>query len=223
MSAAVTRVVLVEDHRLLAESMAIALAAEGFDLTVASLPSECSPTELVQQVLASRPDIALLDLDLGAAGDGAPLIGPLRRRGCGVVVVTGAEDQTRWGECLARGAHTVLPKSAPLAQIADTMHRVSAGYPAIAPSQRDELVDRWRRQHDCDQVAGARLSRLTPRERQVLAAMVSGRRVREISADSIVSEATVRSQVKSILAKLRVTSQIAAVAIARDAGWRPVG
>ena len=48
-----------------------------------------------------------------------------------------------------------------------------------------------------------------------------GNQVREIAAISVVSEATLRTQVKSILAKLEVTSQLAAVAIAHQVDWRP--
>ena len=67
----------------------------------------------------------------------------------------------------------------------------------------------------------ARLDLLTTREREVLAHLMLGRTVREIAARSVVSEATVRTQVKSILAKLEVTSQLAAVGLAHHVGWRP--
>lgn len=50
---------------------------------------------------------------------------------------------------------------------------------------------------------------------------MAGRTVREIAIDGVVSEATVRTQVKAILAKLEVTSQLAAVGLAHRVGWRP--
>ena len=50
---------------------------------------------------------------------------------------------------------------------------------------------------------------------------MKGRAVREIAGLSVVSEATVRTQVKSILAKLEVSSQLAAVGLANQASWRP--
>jgi DNA-binding NarL/FixJ family response regulator len=59
------------------------------------------------------------------------------------------------------------------------------------------------------------------REREVLAHLMKGRTVREIAVSGVVSEATVRTQVKAILAKLDVTSQIAAVGLAHQVGWRP--
>ena len=66
-----------------------------------------------------------------------------------------------------------------------------------------------------------RLDQLTVREREVLAHLMRGRTVREIATVGVVSEATVRTQVKAILAKLDVTSQIAAVGLAHQVGWRP--
>ena len=61
--------------------------------------------------------------------------------------------------------------------------------------------------------------RLSSRETQVLQALADGRSVAEIARDWVVSEATVRTQVRAVLTKLGVTSQLAAVAAARRAGW----
>ncbi|MGH8890743.1 MAG: response regulator transcription factor, partial [Acidothermaceae bacterium] len=60
---------------------------------------------------------------------------------------------------------------------------------------------------------------LTARERDVLAELIHGRQVNEISRLLFVSEATVRTHVRAILLKLDVTSQLAAVAQATEAGW----
>jgi len=66
-----------------------------------------------------------------------------------------------------------------------------------------------------------RVDRLTAREAQVLGHLMRGQTVHEIAATSFVSEATVRTQVKAILAKLEVSSQIAAVGLAHQIGWHP--
>ena len=54
----------------------------------------------------------------------------------------------------------------------------------------------------------------------MLGALIEGRTVRAIATDSVVSEATVRTQVKSILGKLEVSSQLAAVGMANQIGWK---
>lgn len=62
-------------------------------------------------------------------------------------------------------------------------------------------------------------NRLTPREEEVLFALMRGAKARDICAQSFVSMPTVRSQIRAILTKLGVTSQLAAVALAYQSGW----
>lgn len=219
-----TRVTLVEDHTLLAQSMVIVLSSHGLNVTTAPLPGVYTEArDLASTILSTRPDVVVLDLDLGAAGDGVPLIAHLRAAGCAVLVVTAATDPARWGECLERGAAAVLPKSAQIEEILHALCSVAAGNPVIDDAQRDRLVGHARRDRATRASRHSTLNTLTRRESEVLAALSHGHRVRDIAAEFFVSEATVRTQVKSILAKLGVTSQLAAVAIARDAGWAGAG
>jgi two-component system, NarL family, nitrate/nitrite response regulator NarL len=224
MSDHATRVALVEDHVLLAESMYLALSAEGFATRTVTVPPDAEGVaEMLDPILDHRPDVVLLDLDLGAAGDGTALVRPLTNAGCAVVVVTGASEKTRWGKCLANGARTVLPKAASLDVIVDTVRRAASGEAVMPEARRYELIQNWQRQRSDNQDMRTKLGRLTPREEEVLAALSEGKRVRDIASEWYVSEATVRTQVKSVLAKLGVTSQIAAVAFARELDWRPAG
>lgn len=213
------RVAVIEDHLLLAQALHLTLRAEGLESELVPVPNTPSAAEqIVAELLAVSPDVVLLDLDLGAAGDGAELIQPLTEAGMAVVVVTGDTSPSRWGQCLSEGAATVLPKASALETIVDVARRAAAGDVVLNTSRRTELVQTWF-QHRSQEVASrTRLSRLTPREGEVLQALVTGKRVRDIATESFVSEATVRTQVKSILVKLGVTSQLAAVALAREAG-----
>jgi DNA-binding NarL/FixJ family response regulator len=87
--------------------------------------------------------------------------------------------------------------------------------------EREELLREWASERAGLVELTSRLDQLTVREREVLAHLMKGRTVREIAADGVVAEATVRTQVKAILAKLHVTSQLAAVGLAHKVGWRP--
>jgi len=62
---------------------------------------------------------------------------------------------------------------------------------------------------------------MTRREADVLGQLMVGKRVTEIARARVVSESTVRTQVKAILAKLEVSSQLMAVGLAHEIGWRP--
>jgi DNA-binding CsgD family transcriptional regulator len=72
--------------------------------------------------------------------------------------------------------------------------------------------------------SAARVSalRLTPKETQVLADLMAGRNAKSIARASGLSEATVRTHIRSVLAKFGVNSQLAAVVLARDLGFDPM-
>ena len=215
------RVVIVDDHVLVAEALALALGSPGYDVHRVEVPSAPeSPGGLVATITGLRPHVVLLNLDLGPYGDGEPLVAPLATYGAGVVVLTGMTDRARWGEVLADGAATVLSKSQPLDDILATVRRVHLGLPVIDSAEREALVDVWLQQQNIHGEARERMGLLSVREREVLGHLMRGRAVREIAARSVVSEATVRTQVKSILNKLEVSSQLAAVGLAHEVGWR---
>lgn len=217
-----TRVALVEDHSLFAESLQIALSMEGHDVRRAVLPTTSrSPASVLSSVLRIEPTIVLLDLDLGPFGNGVQLVQPLVQAGVAVVVVTGSVDRARWGEALRYGARKVLPKSAPLNDILATIRRISDGRPVMTREERDDLMQEWHRHRVAVHELRQRLDQLTHREAEVLGRMIEGLQVRDIAEASVVSVATVRTQVKSILAKLEVSSQLAAVGVAHHAGWLP--
>jgi DNA-binding NarL/FixJ family response regulator len=216
------RILIVEDHVLFAESLELALSVEGYDVRRVPVPcEERAPGALAASVVRLRPRVVLLDLDLGGFGDGVRLIAPLARSGVNVVVVTASIDKGRWGEAVRYGARKVLPKSRPLNEILAAVRRINQGLPVMSREEREELLAYWHSERAERQELQIRFDLLTVRERQVLANLMRGRTVRDIARASVVSEATVRTQVKSILAKLEVTSQLAAVGLAHSISWQP--
>jgi two-component system nitrate/nitrite response regulator NarL len=216
------RVVIVEDHLLFAESLELALTVEGYDVRRVTIPDkEQAPGALVTAITRRRPRVVLLDLDLGRFGDGEKLIAPLARAGINVVVVTASVDRARWGEAVRYGARKVLAKSRPLNDILATVRQINQGLQVMTREEREELLRTWATERASMVELVAKLDQLTVREREVLAHLMKGHTVREIAQAGVVSEATVRTQVKSILAKLDVSSQLAAVGLAHRVGWRP--
>jgi DNA-binding NarL/FixJ family response regulator len=209
-------VVIVEDHALFAEAVSLALRLAGYPVDRLALSNH---VDTVTAVLRLRPSLVLLDLDLGPYGDGTDLIGPLTQAGTAVVVVTGTADRAQWGGCLHRGARAVLGKNGPLDDMVEAIRRLAHGLPATPRAEREALLTMWRRDGRERETLHERFARLTPRERQVLGELATGHAIRDIAAADVVSEATVRTQVKSILAKLEVTSQLGAVVLANRLGW----
>ncbi len=215
------RVLIIDDHLLFAESLELALSLEGYDARRLELPSAGGSMATVQSLaLRANPRTILLDLDLGRFGDAMGLISPFARAHANVVVLTASQDMGRWGACMRLGARKVLPKSGALQHALGTVRRLHKGLPVVTREELEGLIDAWARERRAGDDIRRRLEMLTPRERQVLAALIEGRTVRTISQDSVVSEATVRTQVKSILGKLEVSSQLAAVGLANHIGWK---
>jgi two-component system nitrate/nitrite response regulator NarL len=215
------RIVIVEDHALFAQSLDFALTREGHDVRVLTPVDFTSPAALLGRVRELRPRIALLDLDLGPLGDGRLLIGPLARAGIQVVVLTATSDRVRWGECLAVGARRVLSKSGSLDGVLAVITALAQGGALMDETERAELIALARENGREEREIRGRFERLTPREAVVLGHLMRGETVHDVAATFVVSESTVRTQVKRILGKLDVSSQLAAVGLANRIRWQP--
>jgi two-component system nitrate/nitrite response regulator NarL len=212
------RAVLVDDHQLLAQSLALALVFEGVTCTVAELADRES---LLTAVLDDPPDLVLLDLDLGGAiGDGCELVGPFVGAGCRVLVVSASTDLEQVGRALELGASGVVHKGVPFVELLDTALKAARGEQVMEPAVRRRMVEEARLLRIQRDETLAPFRRLSAREAQVLRALTTGMSVGMIASAWFVSEATVRSQVRAILVKLCVSSQLEAVAAAHRSGWR---
>lgn len=210
------RVLLVEEHELLAQSLAAALQAEGVAASKAPLDSREAIITLARQV---TPDMALLDVDLGELGPGLPLIEPLRDAGVRVVILTAVADQERLAECVEAGAIGLISKREGFEGLLAAMREAMALGSLLKVGQREELMAELRRQRKQRQERLACFQRLTARERQVLAALVNGNTATDIADEWYVALSTVRTQIRSVLSKLGVSSQIAAIGLAHRTGW----
>jgi len=212
-------VLIVEDHGLLAESLLLALRAEGLD---AERVAPVTIDGILSEARRLSPTVVLLDLDLGGEiGSSVGLIPPLQELGAQVVMVTGITDPARLAECLEAGATGLIDKTTSFDQLVDSVREVAELGTIVSPTRREALLAELRRQRRDDQRRREPFERLTPREREVLAALMDGKPAEVIATESFVSLATVRSQIRTILLKLGVNSQLAAVALARRNGWTP--
>lgn len=210
-----TRIVIVEDHRLLAETVGLALQVEGHDVVIADLTNELS---LIGSIAADSATLILLDLELGGLKDATRFIPHLVSDGAAVLVVTGVRDRARLATTLEAGAVGVVAKDAPFDELLDTIQRAARGDSVIDPNVRYQLLAELREHRSTERRRHAPFESLTGRERQVLDALGQGKSVETIATEWVVSPATVRTQVRGILTKLDVNSQLAAVAKARAAG-----
>lgn len=212
------RVALVEDHVLLAQSVGFALRAEGLDVVTGALSGE---RELIESVAPGPDMLVLLDLDLGEPlVDGVRLIPALRAHDARVLVVTGSTECVRIAAAVEAGAIGYVGKHQPFDVLLATVLRAVHGDEVLDQCERHELLAALRNHRKDTERRLAPFQQLTPKETLVLDELAHGKSVECIASDWVVSEATVRTQVRGVLTKLDVRSQLAAVAKARAAGWR---
>jgi DNA-binding NarL/FixJ family response regulator len=212
----VVHVAIVDDHRLLVEALVLALEAYGVHAVATEFDG---PAGLVEHLVGLRPDLVLLDLDLGPAGDGSQLVRPLVEAGVRVLVVTAATDVEQVAHAVEEGAIGVVRKDSPFSELVRGVAAAAHGREVMDPRDRLHLLDEGRDHQEHAMAALAPFGHLTRREAEVLRELTEGRTVAEIAHRAGVKEATVRSQVQAIFTKLGVRSQLEAVVAAQRSGW----
>lgn len=199
------RVLIADDHPLMREGIAallagqdgmavVALAADGFDA--------------VAQFARHRPDLCLMDLQMPGS-DGVAAIAAIRRlqADARIVVLTTFGGDARVAAALRAGAAGYLLKDVLGTELVDTVRAVCAGRQVISPALKRELA------------AHAISDNLSSRELDVLRLAACGRSNRDIGVALVIREATVKTHMSTILAKLGASDRTHAVAIAVQRGY----
>jgi two-component system, NarL family, nitrate/nitrite response regulator NarL len=207
-------VLIVDDHALVAQTLALALRTRSMEATVAA---DLGSTAVLELARATRPRLVLLDLDLGGGADGTELMPGLRAVGSRVLVVTGTTDRFRLAATIAAGAVGWVDKSVGFDELVDAVEHVARGGELIGLRERHELLAEFRAGQAVRSALRARMGTLAAREHHVLRRLAAGLQAEAVAVELNVSVHTVRAQIRSIHRKLDVTSQLAAVAVARSA------
>lgn len=139
------RVLLVEDHELLAQCLEFTLRGEDVQVDRAPLSS---PDDLITAARDGDYDLVLLDLDLGGVevDGGLQLVAPLQATGARVVMLTAVTDPTRLAAGVENGAVGLILKSHGFAQILAGLSEAMTLGSLLTADQRDRLLDELRRQ-----------------------------------------------------------------------------
>ncbi len=192
------RVVIAEDLALLRDGLTRLLRDNEIEVVAAVADGE----SLVREVLATGPDLAVVDVRLppGYRDEGLRAALELRRQlpGTAVLVISQYVEPTYAEELLADRAggvgYLLKDRVMHVTEFLEAVRRVADGGTALDPEVVAQLFSR--RRHD------EPLERLTPREREVLAMMAEGRSNAGIAAALVLSIGAVEKHVQSILAKL---------------------
>ncbi|MGE5095011.1 MAG: response regulator [Betaproteobacteria bacterium] len=211
------RVMLVDDHPTMLWGLERLIEGERPRMEVCGTASTCETAMLL--AVRTRPDVVLLDLDLGGESS-LGIIGNLAAlNGTRVVVFTGMRDADARDRAMVAGACGVVAKAEAAHSILDAITRASYG---------DTLEDwsaAWRLAAFTDTLPARDseeqlLATLTPRERRVAAEMVSDARATTamVAARLKISEHTLRNHLTSIYDKLRISNRLELWAFVNEHG-----
>ena len=201
------RVVIVENHQLVSESLGLLLDSQK-DMEVVGKATSVSEAAALPRGM--KPDVVVMDfhLDDGTGHDAALAMRHAFPNTRFVFLSRDGSDDARLAAVEA-GASAYVLKSSPAAEVLAAIRKVADGMSLITPGMIVRLMSRGKDRE------GLRDS-LSPREREVLQLMADGVGTRQIAQRLGISYATVRTHVRSISGKLGTRSMLNAVVTARD-------
>ena len=212
------RVLVVDDQELVRSGFCVILeAADG--ITVVG--EAANGAQAVAAVAAFAPDVVLMDVRMPEMdGLEATRLITARERTSGpkVVMLTTFDLDDYVYEALRAGASGFLLKDAPRHDLIAAVRAAAAGNALLAPSVTRRLIESFARRPPEAAPSPARLASLTARERDILLLLARGHTNAEIAAGLVVSEATVKTHIGHLLAKLGLRDRVQAVIVAYETG-----
>jgi DNA-binding NarL/FixJ family response regulator len=210
------RVLLVDDHAMVRSGFAMVLSVED-DVEVVGEAAD--GLQALEAARATRPDVVLMDVQMPRM-DGIEATRHLVAEDLGhVVIVTTFDRDDYLFDALRAGASGFLLKNAGPEQLLDAVRAAGRGHALLAPEVTRRVIGRM-----AGELAPAarpepvELARLTAREREVLVLLGRGLSNGEIAAELVLGEATVKTHVSNVLAKLQLRDRVQAVVWAYEAG-----
>ena len=210
------RVMIVDDDELMRAGLRAILSS---DEAIEVVEEAGDGHQAVRRARRARPEVVLMDVrmpDLDGIAATEQVLAALPE--AKVVILTTFEEDEYIHGALRAGASGFLLKRTSPEELTAAVHRVAAGEALLSPSVTrrviDQMVSRPLPRADDD----PRLAELTPREREVLELIARGLSNREIAAELVVEETTVKTHVKRVLTKLGVRDRVHAVILAYEAG-----
>jgi DNA-binding NarL/FixJ family response regulator len=207
-------VVLVDDQAMVRSGLRLILESEP-DIRVVGEAGD--GREALGVVTRTRPDVVLIDVQMPVM-DGLAATRRLVADGAARVVILTTFDLDEYVfEALRAGASGFLLKNAPAEDLIRAVRTVAAGDALLAPQVTRRVVERFVARPRRG-AGDRRVDRLSAREREVLILVASGLSNGEIAGRLVLGEATIKTHIGSILAKLGLRDRVAAVIIAYESG-----
>jgi DNA-binding NarL/FixJ family response regulator len=210
------RVVVADDQELVRAGFCVILnTADGISV----VGEAANGAQAVAQAAEHRPDVVLMDVRMPEMdGLAATRLITAARPAPKVVMLTTFDLDDYVYAALRAGASGFLLKDSPRADLIAAVRAAAAGDALLAPSVTRRLIEVFARRPPETAPSPSQLASITAREQDVLLLIARGRSNAEIAAALFVSEATVKTHVGSLLAKLGLRDRVQAVILAYETG-----
>jgi two-component system, NarL family, invasion response regulator UvrY len=201
-----TRLYLVDDHQIMREGLRAMLEAKGHQVVGES----ADLTEALSDLVRLRPEVLLLDLNLGGRSGFELLVELQRRRLPTRCVVLSMSAQPRdVAEALRLGANAYVLKGSPGSDLLQAIEAAVQGRRHLGPEVTGLALEVFTQAEDSDPLAT-----LSPRERQIITMVVNGQSSARIGLELHLSPKTVATYRSRLMAKLGVSDLAALVRLA---------
>lgn len=214
------RVLLVDDHAMVRSGFAMVLSVEDDIEVVGEAADGLQALDIARE---TRPDVILMDVQMPRM-DGIEATRQVVAEELGRVVILTTFDRDDYlFDALEAGASGFLLKNAGPEQLLEAIRAAGHGHALLAPEVTRRVISAMTNAAAPEDAVHPRpeppeLAHLTAREREVLVLLGRGRSNAEIAADLVLGEATIKTHVSNVLAKLHLRDRVQAVIYAYEAG-----
>jgi DNA-binding NarL/FixJ family response regulator len=203
-------VLVVDEHRALAEALALAIKNET-DF-VAEVATSAEAVEVTER---EKPGVVLLAVDRPGA-NGVSVIRKIKelQPETHVVVLSSNDEDLLRAKAVEAGAVGYISRSTPLDELPDLLRRAARGESLLEDEEAERLLRYLRHRRHQESTERQRANRLTPRQTEILQLMADGVPVQEIARRLNMSPYTLRTHVQNILTRLGVHTKLEALAVA---------
>jgi DNA-binding NarL/FixJ family response regulator len=210
------KVLIVDDHAVVRSGLRTILETEPDIEVVGEAGDGHAALELAQELL---PDVVLMDINMGD-WDGVTATRRVRNYvpSARVIVLTNYDEDDLVFSSIRAGASGYLLKEVTATQLTNSIRTVADGFSLIYPSVARRVLDEFGQFRANTASETDVYSDLTPREREVLRLVASGRANKEIGAQLGISERTVKTHISNIFSKLELTDRTQAAIFVHNRG-----